>query len=66
VAAGSTPDAERLPKEHKFNVSTVQGHSLAVFSHVAGDPDGTVPDRQALEGKVVQRAECRPIQVMGY
>jgi hypothetical protein len=41
------------------------GHTLAVFSHLAGDLDAPVPvpDRQALEGKVVQRAECRPIQV---
>jgi transcription initiation factor TFIIF subunit beta len=56
---------DKLPKEHKFNVTTVQGHSLAVFSHLAGDPDAStpIPDKLCLEGKVVQRAECRPIQV---
>jgi hypothetical protein len=59
------PKEDTIPREHKFVVSTVLGHTLAVFSHVAGDPDATVPipDKQALEGKVVQRAECRPIQV---
>jgi len=39
---------------------------LAVFSHIAGDPDASVPipDKQSLEGKIVQRAECKPIQVI--
>lgn len=57
---------DKLPKEHKFNVSTVQGHTLAVFSHLAGDPEAStpIPDKICLEGKVVQRAECRPIQVL--
>lgn len=59
------PKKDKLPKEHKFNVTTVMGHSLAVFSHLAGDPEAStpVPDKLCLEGKVVQRAECRPIQV---
>ena len=62
----ATPAADVIPKEHKFVVSTVLGHTLAVFSHLQGDPDATVPipDKQSLEGKVVQRAECRPIQVI--
>ena len=66
VVTGGTPDAEQIPKEHKFNVANVQGHSLAVFSHIAGDPDASVPipDKQSLEGKIVQRAECKPIQVI--
>ncbi len=65
VATGPKPGDELLPREHKFNVTTVQGHSLAVFSHLAGDPDAAVPvhDKLSLEGKIVQRAECRPIQV---
>ena len=65
LAIGTDAEVEKLPKEHKFVVSTVMGHTLAVFSHLAGDLDAPlpVPDRQALEGKVVQRAECRPIQV---
>lgn len=59
------PKEDTIPREHKFVVNTVLGHTLAVFSHLAGDPDAPVPipDKQALEGKVVQRAECRPIQV---
>ena len=66
VNSSATPTDSVIPKEHKFAVSTVIGHTLAVFSHLQGDPDATVPipDKQALEGKVVQRAECRPIQVI--
>lgn len=65
VVAGPASSSEQIPKEHKFNVTNVQGHSLAVFSHLTGDPDAAVPipDKQSLEGKIVQRAECRPIQV---
>ena len=65
VNATSTPTAEVIPKEHKFAMSTVMGHTLAVFSHLEGDPDASVPipDKHALEGKIVQRAECRPIKV---
>lgn len=33
---GSSKDM-KIPREHKFIVNQVQGHSLAVFSHTAGD-----------------------------
>ena len=53
----------QIPKEHKFVVSSVAMQSLAVLSHTAGDKQAEVPvpDRLSVEGKVVQRAECRPI-----
>ena len=54
---------KQLPKEHKFVVNSVAMQTLAVFSHTKGDAEATVPipDKLALEGNVVQRAECRPI-----
>ena len=68
ASAKDKASKDKLPKEHKFNVSSVQGHTLAVFSHLAGDPEAStpVPDKLCLEGKVVQRAECRPIQVRWF
>lgn len=50
---------KQLPKEHKFVVNSVAMQTLAVFSHTKGESE--VPDKLALEGNVVQRAECRPI-----
>jgi transcription initiation factor TFIIF subunit beta len=57
-----------IPKDHKFVISGVASQTLAVFSHTAGDPDALVPvpDKLALEGKVAQRAECRPINDKVY
>ena len=58
---------QQIPKEHKFVVSNVASQHLAIFSHTAGIPAGPTsplppcPDKLSLEGKVVQRAECRPI-----
>jgi len=64
--SGSTSRA--IPREHKFVVSHVASQSLAVFSLQAGDPEAVVPvpDKLSMEGKVVQRAECRPISDKTY
>jgi transcription initiation factor TFIIF subunit beta len=53
---------KEIPKEHTFVVSTVQSQTLLLLSHTAGDPEAAVPvpDKLAMEGKVTQRAECRP------
>ena len=63
-AAGSSRTQKQIPRKHKFLVNSVAAQSLAVLSHTAGDPEALVPtpDRLALEGTVVQRGECRPIQ----
>ncbi|XP_030635986.1 general transcription factor IIF subunit 2-like isoform X2 [Chanos chanos] len=42
----------RAPREHPFTMQTVGGQTLAVFTE-------TSSDKIALEGVVVQRAECR-------
>jgi len=63
-----------IPKEHTFMVSANSIQTLAVFSvagsvAAAGDPDPSetpVPDKLSLEGKIVQRAECRPINDKTY
>jgi len=57
-----------IPKEHTFMVSANATQSLAVFSVTSGDPASEipVPDKLSLEGKVVQRAECRPINDKTY
>jgi transcription initiation factor TFIIF subunit beta len=66
---------KEVPKEHHFIVQPVAAQALAVFSHTSSaktdsagagggdEPEPLLPpgpDRLALEGKVVQRAECRP------
>ncbi|NP_001187504.1 general transcription factor IIF subunit 2 [Ictalurus punctatus] len=58
----------RAPREHPFTLQTVGGQTLAVFTETSsgqsdaeGSSSGTAtgPDKIALEGLVVQRAECR-------
>eukprot|EP00795_Rhopilema_esculentum_P016651 gene16651-8089_t len=53
-------DGVPLPREHKMLMSDVS-QSLAVFSETAGgDP------MFAFEGKVVKRADCRPVENPNY
>ncbi|XP_030643444.1 general transcription factor IIF subunit 2b [Chanos chanos] len=49
---GEKASLVRVPQEHPLTVQNVGGHTLAVFT------EGS--DKIALEGMVVQRAECRP------
>ncbi|KAI4889467.1 hypothetical protein NFI96_011635 [Prochilodus magdalenae] len=65
----------RAPREHPFTMQTVGGQTLAVFTeNASGQSDadgsssgtGTGPDKIALEGVVVQRAECRPAANENY
>lgn len=57
-----------ISKDHTFVMSNLSNQSLAVFSVASSDAGGTAPisDKLALVGKVVQRAECRPIQDKVY
>ncbi|KAM9816689.1 general transcription factor IIF subunit 2-like [Neosynchiropus ocellatus] len=61
------------PREHPFTMQMVGGQTLAVFTEnssgqseersdgsSSGSGAGAGPDKIALEGLVVQRAECRP------
>ncbi|XP_063067918.1 general transcription factor IIF subunit 2 isoform X2 [Engraulis encrasicolus] len=50
---GKTAGMVAVPREHPFTMQTVGGQTLAVFTE-------TSSDKIALEGVVVQRAECRP------
>ncbi|XP_043216617.1 general transcription factor IIF subunit 2-like [Amphibalanus amphitrite] len=62
-------EREPIPKEHRFVVSNVGGQTLGVFSQTQpSDRDAVVPEREALaiEGKVIQRAECRPLGDASY
>ena len=52
-----------VTKEHNFMLSTLANQSLAVFSVTSGE---NVPDKLSMEGKVVQRADCRPINNKNY
>lgn len=44
-------------------VASVPAQTLCVFSHTAAEPNAPTPSQEklVLEGKVVQRAECKPI-----
>ncbi|CAL8243586.1 unnamed protein product [Lota lota] len=50
---GSGDKRVHAPRDHPFSMQTVGGQMLAVFTE-------TPSDKVALEGVVVQRAECRP------
>ena len=55
-----------IPKDHKFSVSASTAITLGVISSIS-DADATPPtDKISMEGRVVQRAECRPIQSKTY
>lgn len=55
---------ENIPKDHRLDVSMVTRQTLGVFSHYtpAPNPDAIVPETEklCLEGKIVQKLECRP------
>ncbi|XP_047220004.1 general transcription factor IIF subunit 2-like isoform X1 [Girardinichthys multiradiatus] len=67
------------PREHPFTMQSVGGQMLAVFTENSsgqseersdgsnsGSGAGAGPDKIALEGVVVQRAECRPAVSESY
>ncbi|XP_072321885.1 general transcription factor IIF subunit 2 isoform X2 [Eucyclogobius newberryi] len=70
-------DTVAAPREHPFTMQTVGGQTLAVFTETPSGQseersDGSSlgssagPDKVALEGMVVQRAECRPVVSASY
>ncbi|XP_037078085.1 general transcription factor IIF subunit 2-like [Pollicipes pollicipes] len=62
-------EREPIPKEHRFAISNVGGQTLGVFSLTTpSDSDAVVPEQEtlAIEGKVIQRAECRPLGDANY
>lgn len=55
---------ESIPKDHRLDVSMVTRQTMGVFSHYTPgpNPDDIVPESEklCLEGKIVQKLECRP------
>uniref|UniRef100_A0A8C6TXG8 General transcription factor IIF subunit 2 n=1 Tax=Neogobius melanostomus TaxID=47308 RepID=A0A8C6TXG8_9GOBI len=49
-----------VPRDHPFNMQSVGGQTLAVFSQ-SDKVSVFVADEISLEGMVVHRAECRPV-----
>ncbi|NXK75563.1 T2FB factor, partial [Amazona guildingii] len=56
---GGKPASVSAPREHPFLLQSVGGQTLTVFTE-------TSVDKLALEGIVVQRAECRPAASENY
>lgn len=57
------PGEEVIPKDHHLDVSTVNNQTLGVFSFsAASNQDSVVPESEKLcmEGRIVQKLECRP------
>ncbi|PSN48298.1 General transcription factor IIF subunit 2 [Blattella germanica] len=57
------PGEENIPRDHRLDVSGITHQTLGVFSHVApSDVNAVVPETEKLsmEGKIVQKLECRP------
>ncbi|KAM6950822.1 general transcription factor IIF subunit 2 isoform 3-T3 [Lycodopsis pacificus] len=59
VIEGIEDKTVSAPRDHPFTMQTVGGQMLAVFTE-------TSSDKVALEGVVVQRAECRPAVSESY
>ncbi|XP_045200091.2 general transcription factor IIF subunit 2-like [Mercenaria mercenaria] len=55
------------PKDHKFRLTGVGNQNLVVFSEDRATPPGPsaeeITEKIAIEGKVIQRAECRPAAI---
>ncbi|KAK4879415.1 hypothetical protein RN001_007561 [Aquatica leii] len=54
---------EDIPKDHRLDVSIVTQQTLGVFSHMTPvSTDSVVPETEKLfmEGRIVQKLECRP------
>ena len=63
--ATDNPEIEQktpIPKEYNFQMSQLAAQTLEVFSHTSNENG----DKLSLEGKVQQRAECRPINNKTY
>ncbi|XP_011505530.1 PREDICTED: general transcription factor IIF subunit 2 [Ceratosolen solmsi marchali] len=64
VLALKEPGEHDIPKQHKLDVTTVIQQTLGVFSHLTpnNNSDAIVPETEKLfmEGKIVQKLECRP------
>ncbi|CAG9768996.1 unnamed protein product [Ceutorhynchus assimilis] len=63
ILALNEPGEGSIPKDHRLDVSTVTQQTLGVFSHVIPEKtDSVVPETEKLymEGKIVQKLECRP------
>ncbi|NXY44759.1 T2FB factor, partial [Ceuthmochares aereus] len=56
---GGRPTSVSAPREHPFLLQSVGGRTLVVFTESSAD-------KLALEGIVVQRAECRPAASENY
>ncbi|NXN92253.1 T2FB factor, partial [Rhinopomastus cyanomelas] len=56
---GGKPASVSAPREHPFLLQSVGGQTLTVFTE-------SLVDKFALEGMVVQRAECRPAASENY
>ncbi|XP_015219269.1 general transcription factor IIF subunit 2 isoform X1 [Lepisosteus oculatus] len=62
---GDKSSTVKAPRDHPFTMQSVGGQTLAVFTESSSGQseeksDSSSPDKIALEGVVVQRAECRP------
>uniref|UniRef100_A0A8D3AKF5 General transcription factor IIF subunit 2 n=1 Tax=Scophthalmus maximus TaxID=52904 RepID=A0A8D3AKF5_SCOMX len=67
VLEGLESKTATVPREHPFTMQSVGGQMLAVFTeNSSGECPSTSLDRIALEGVVVQRAECRPAVSESY
>ncbi|KAK7576154.1 hypothetical protein V9T40_012440 [Parthenolecanium corni] len=59
-----TDNQESIPRNHKLDVTPVTRQVLGVFSQTAGsykmEEGVSEPDKLVLEGKIVQRLECKP------
>ncbi|KAF7997389.1 hypothetical protein HCN44_005666 [Aphidius gifuensis] len=55
---------EDIPQQHRLDVTTVTRQMLGVFSHIPANPDAdeSEPKDEQLfmEGRIVQKLECRP------
>uniref|UniRef100_F6YQ15 General transcription factor IIF subunit 2 n=1 Tax=Ornithorhynchus anatinus TaxID=9258 RepID=F6YQ15_ORNAN len=69
---GGKPASVRAPREHPFLLQSVGGQTLTVFTETPADSqsedhsENRSTDKLALEGIVVQRAECRPAASENY
>lgn len=67
LAVKKPTDTVAVPKDHKFVLTGLANQNLSVLSRtLSTDASGETEEKLTVEGRVIQRAECRPIGDANY
>lgn len=65
LTVNTTGDGTTVPKDHKFILTGIDNQKLSVLSRTPSETE-EYAEKVAIEGKIIQRGECRPIADKNY